>query len=275
MWVNFSAEMKKLYLTIGPASLRVLGLCQYLYLLLGVLRHLPAILLSKKLTALDKWMSRELHLRVAGHRFTVDCRAIDAMLSEPSFTFGLIREIYIQDCYRQFPHLESHCRTVMDLGANRGIFSLLAAQFAERVISVEAQSVYRAVLLHNAQGNGLTNIELVNAYIGGEASLPRGDIPSITVEEIMQKFDLQAIDFCKMDIEGSEFELFRTITCLPRIRYLAVEIHPPFGDPQRIIDRLVEHDFTVWLRDGDLALLDAPVRDRLFYLYASNSRMTA
>ncbi|RQW04877.1 hypothetical protein EH222_10595, partial [candidate division KSB1 bacterium] len=240
----------------------------------GALRHLPTILLSKKLTALDQWMSRELHLCVSGHRFIIDCRAIDAMLAEPSFTFGLIREIYIQDCYRRFPHLESRCRTVIDLGGNRGIFTLLAAQFAERVICVEAQSVYRSALLHNAKRNGLENIELVNAYIGGEAALPRGNVPGMTVEEIMLKFDMETVDFCKMDIEGSEFELFQTITCLPRIRYLAAEIHPQFGDPQRIIEVLREHDFIVWLRDSDLAPLDAPVRDRLFYLYASNSRMT-
>ncbi|MBN1558898.1 FkbM family methyltransferase [candidate division KSB1 bacterium] len=266
--------MKKLYRNLGPAALRVLGLWQYLYMLLGVVRHLPAILFGKKLTALDQWMSQQLSLRVSGYRFTIDCRTVDAMLAEPSYTFGLIREIYIQDCYRQFSHLDAHCRTTIDLGGNRGIFSLLAAHYSERVIYVEAQSVYRRALLHNMQRNGLGNIELLNAYIGGEAALPRGDIPRMTMEEILHDYHIDVVDFCKMDIEGSEFALFQSITCLPRIRTLAAEIHPQFGDPQLIIDKLRQNGFSVSLRDGNLAPMNSPARDRLFYLYACNSRMT-
>ena len=92
--------MKKLYSNLGPAARAVLGIRQYFYLLTGAVLSLPAILLSKKLTSLDKWMSKELSIRFLGYQFKIDCRAVDSKLGENSYTFGLIREIYIQSCYR-------------------------------------------------------------------------------------------------------------------------------------------------------------------------------
>lgn len=265
--------MYKILNNFGLSAFRVLGFRNYLLMLTGFAGHFFTILRTKKLTILDKWMSRKLSIRYRGVRLCLDCRTVDRMIPEPSYTFGLIREIYLANCYFQFEKLNFRFRHVVDLGGNRGIFSLLAARFSDNVIYVEAQPHYEQALVHNMQINDISNIRIVNAYMGAETALTRADIPSKTIDDIVAEQQLDYIDFLKMDVEGSEFSLFASVTCLAKIRYIALEVHPQYGDPTAIICRLQEHGFSTSMRDNNLRVITRPLADRLFYIYAHNLTM--
>ncbi|MBN1481473.1 hypothetical protein EH223_03835 [candidate division KSB1 bacterium] len=265
--------MNKILNNLGLAALHVLGFKQYMLMLMGFVSHFFTILRTKKLTALDKWMSRKLFIRYRGARLCIDCQTVDRLIPEPSYTFGLVREIYISNCYFQFERLNYRFRHVVDLGGNRGIFSLLAARFSDNVIYVEAQPHYAQALVFNMQINGISNIRIVNAYMGAETALTRSGVPSKTIDDIFAEQKLDFIDFLKMDVEGSEFSLFESVTCLAKIRYIALEVHPQYGDPMSIIHCLQEHGFSTNMRDNDLHAIAQPLADRLFYIYAHNSSM--
>ncbi|MBC8503338.1 MAG: FkbM family methyltransferase [Chloroflexi bacterium] len=58
--------------------------------------------------------------------------------------------------------------------------------------------------------------------------------------------DSPIIDLCKVDVEGSEHEVFLGTECstVNRIRYLIIEIHPlPTYSPEMLIKRLQELGF--------------------------------
>lgn len=116
-------------------------------------------------------------------------------------------------------------QTVIDLGANLGIFAARAARLVGpmgRVIAVEPHPDNFRRLLGNAARNGLAWLDCVQAAAGdreGEAplfvhdrggnhSLVRGTGKSVpvrvrTVDGIVRELGLTRVDFLKIDIEGA------------------------------------------------------------------------
>jgi len=92
---------------------------------------------------------------------------------------------------------------------------------------------------------------------------------AVTVEEMMDRCDLQKVDFLKMDIEGAEYAIFRdSQEWLKRVDNLAMEVHYRLGDPGEIVQHLQNAGFRVaWADDnGD------PVDTRsAAYIYASKT----
>ncbi len=122
----------------------------------------------------------------------------------------------------------------VDVGANDGYYSVFAATRvgpAGRVIAVEPSSRERVNLRRNLQRNGLKNVSIVPAALGalpGEADLrlaegvhsghntlgmfAHDDVAAVRVErvdvetldDIVSRLGLTAIDFIKIDVEGAE-----------------------------------------------------------------------
>jgi hypothetical protein len=98
---------------------------------------------------------------------------------------------------------------------------------------------------------------------------PHGLDPNlaITVKEILDRFNLEKVDFLKMDIEGAEYAIFRdSQEWLKRVDNFAMEVHYRLGDPGEIVHHLENAGFRVaWTDDnGD------PVDTRsAAYIYAS------
>jgi FkbM family methyltransferase len=144
----------------------------------------------------------------------------------------------------------------LDVGANEGYFSVLAAKAVGaggRVIALEPQSRLQAVIQTNAQNNGHPNIELMQVAIAdsvGSAEIflspdintgssglfrsaryavPTERIEQLTFSALFERLNLPHVDLMKMDIEGFEFEAILgspEIFKAGRIGKMALELHP-------------------------------------------------
>ena len=164
--------------------------------------------------------------------------------------------------------------TVIDVGANMGLFILWAAPQAAqgRLIAIEPTGVIDCLRL-NLQLNGLKNVTAIRAAVGraGQqldmveypgfnivthqagirpAALTRFFIrllygkyradpvhtttACLPLAQIMDENQVQKVDFLKMDCEGGEYEIFRSMEPdhWQRIRRIALEFHE-LGPDQR------------------------------------------
>ncbi len=147
--------------------------------------------------------------------------------------------------------------TFLDIGANEGYFSILGAKLVGstgRVVTVEPQTRLQSVLLRNFELNQLNNYKLVQAAISdksndseqfyespdintGSSGLRSATsyaqrvytIQTMTLSELFQEANLDAVDLMKMDIEGYEYEAILGSAELiqsKRIKMMAIEFHP-------------------------------------------------
>lgn len=179
-----------------------------------------------------------------------DCGYADRIVADGTYAFGSVREILIRDCYlRHLPHdtLE-RTGTAVDLGANRGLFSMLAAAWATRVLSVDADPAFAEVRAHNARVNGFDHVVIETATVGrgGKIGSDRG----CHITDLLDVHGLRTVDLLKIDIEGSEYALFDQTAWLSRVHRLCMEVHPEYGTPERIVAALDSEGFTVVRADS-------------------------
>jgi hypothetical protein len=121
---------------------------------------------------------------------------------------------------------------VVDLGANVGFFTNCAAQKCKKVISVEGGDAFFSCLVKNTYEN--INIEYLNANVVAENSKINNTWANptkinLTISNIFDLYNLDKINFLKIDIEGSEYDIFKNIdkNILSRIEKIAIETHDP------------------------------------------------
>jgi FkbM family methyltransferase len=180
--------------------------------------------------------------------------------------FGIAKELYCRGVYFALPGFElgpDDC--VVDLGAHVGGFTTLAAVSAKKVVCVEAQAGLLPVIESNLAANRCREkvaVEwgLVGAGTGLFSSPARRraashyvkEPPVIAVSELFARHGLERVDFLKVDIEGSEYDLFGgEAGWLKAVRRVAMEVHFDFGDPARLAARLERAGFEVWLMNND------------------------
>jgi len=158
--------------------------------------------------------------------------------------------------------------TVIDIGSNVGVFSIMAAKKCRRVISMEPASLSFSYLKRNAEENSLRNLDLRNIAISskeGKIELYKGsnilanstkmknngeivEIVNATTLSIILK-EIGIVDFIKMDCEGEEFSVFRNLGKeeLSRIRMISMEYHefPETGKVDELIMSLERFGFDV------------------------------
>ncbi|MBK8094089.1 MAG: FkbM family methyltransferase [Verrucomicrobiaceae bacterium] len=170
-------------------------------------------------------------------------------------TAGGIHAVLATDEYRQFLRLmkPEAVRTILDLGANIGSFSILAdATFPqlERILVVEGDSsvlprlqfnlgaalAKRAQILHAAVSGSEGTLTFVQSTtsVGSGVSGVSGhsgkteEVTAITLSKLLAQLPAgTTVDLCKMDIEGSEYE---TLAALPdaeldRFQAFVIELH--------------------------------------------------
>jgi FkbM family methyltransferase len=147
-------------------------------------------------------------------------------------------------CLSLLPRFLSPGGTMLDVGANLGVYTLTAAKQVGpggRVISVEAVPTVAAALRENINRNGCSWVTVVEAAAGageGEAKIgkPTGSNNSgefmvgdhgdgegtfsvrvRTLDDILAEAGVAKVDFVKMDIEGSEFDALRGASRLLRV----------------------------------------------------------
>lgn len=263
------AARKLLNNILTPQAVSVLGASRYLRYLTTFAVYLPKIVRSGDLRPLDQAMGLQTRrFRYRGKEFTFDCRFCDEQIGQCTYAFGLVREIYIRDCY--FKHLPRRvydtARVVVDLGANRGVFSVLMAASgvasgvasgggAGFVLSIEAREIYRNVIQHQMQANGFTHYAVEIGFVGAGGADAALDTPRFKMEDLLSRHRLQSVDLMKMDIEGSEFALFQSPTWLQPVKAITMEVHPSCGDPREILAVLHDHGFDHAFADEDLTQL--------------------
>jgi FkbM family methyltransferase len=135
--------------------------------------------------------------------------------------------------------------TVLDLGANCGLFSLYAADSCSRLIAVEPTPNTFNVLTEMVKDhNNITPVqlaigphnELISFFINENSTtnsmLNRNgqetQVQCMTLETLLDTQGLDHVDFIKCDIEGSEIQALTDDTLGPvadRVNFWFVEIH--------------------------------------------------
>jgi len=198
---------------------------------------LPEILRRGTLGVVDERVHGEVSVRVFGRKL----RLVAAMMPT-------IREVLLKNCYRFDP--ARAYRDVIDLGANRGVFSVMAAAYSERVFSVECNPAeFRDVFLGTMAGNGVRNVHLISKFAGS-----RSDETHVSLGELVRAHGISEISFLKVDIEGSETDLFSgSLEWLDITREISMEVHPVFGvDADGIVDLLQGNGFLTERFDLDM-----------------------
>jgi FkbM family methyltransferase len=201
---------------------------------------------------------------MAGH--TV--RIADPGLVWPGANFGLIRELAWRRVYEGIPGFDIHPGDrVVDIGANCGLFSCLAARRGAHVIAIEAQHGFITELARNAAANGLTErIRPHWCMVGADAGVisapgawqrashAEGRIPpGRELDALLDAEGFTRVELLKVDIEGSEFSLFRdSAAWLPRVDRLVAEAHGAWGDVGALVQLLQNGGFLVERRAADL-----------------------
>lgn len=133
--------------------------------------------------------------------------------------------------------------TVVDIGANIGVFTCWAARSSSKVIAVEPELHNFKLLTENIHLNS-ANAELHRAAIGHasgtiELSLSgagyhltthdfgggKQTVPVLTLDELLST--VEQVDLLKMDCEGAEYDAFRAFTGWGKVHRIAMEYHAP------------------------------------------------
>jgi len=159
-------------------------------------------------------------------------------------------QIFVRRCYR----LPERCDTILDCGANVGVFSVWAAHErpSARIVALEPFADTFAALDAQIRANGLERrVSCVQAGVAGEAGErwmqggsespyckvmaadaagpPEHAIPvrCVTLADALEEFRLRPLDLLKMDIEGSEWEVLLSTepSVLADIRHIQLEYH--------------------------------------------------
>ncbi|MGH3345159.1 MAG: FkbM family methyltransferase [Carbonactinosporaceae bacterium] len=184
---------------------------------------------------------------------------------------------------------------VVDLGANVGLFTVLAATEGAKVVAVEAQhgfarEIARLVDLNSIEP-GQVHVETALAaatdpqvaLVGTLADAQRWQAAShaaphrpghVSIPELIYRYGIDRVSLLKIDIEGGEFSVFDEgddLSWLAQVDQIAMEVHPQFGDVPSVCSVLRRNDFGVRITDdaGRIVTADSP---QIGYLYTRRQR---
>lgn len=179
---------------------------------------------------------------------------------------------------------------VLDIGANIGYYTLLAARlvgYEGKVFAFEPDPYNYSLLRNNIEANRYNNVIPVQKAISnksgkiklfldksnlGAHSLSQANVPdrgaSITVEvisldEFFKNTDCK-IDVIKMDVQGSEMEVLQGMTNImnknDNLKIIAefwpVGIQNYGSSPTEFLNKLIEHGFTLYQIGQRIELID-------------------
>jgi hypothetical protein len=138
---------------------------------------------------------------------------------------------------------------VVDLGANVGFFTYLAAKKCKEVIAIEGGYECFSCLVQNT--SELQNVKYLNASILGKSKeqthiwSPKQNPLNVQIEDVFKIFNLEKIDFLKCDIEGGEYDLFQNMDqdILNKINKIALETHDPSRNENFYLPGKIRHSF--------------------------------
>lgn len=244
-------------------------------LLVETARHAPEILQSKRLTVLDTAMSRDLTVQFLGRQISIPVAQIDRMLAgkNDNPTFGNVREMCGRNCYLEPMSLPASVGTVLDLGANRGLFGLLALMTlgADRVVGVEPTAHYEAIqqLLLRANGISAERAIRYNRFVASPSVERTDPTKYVSVQTILKEQAISRLGFAKIDIEGAEKDVFGEPEWLAVTDNLAMELHGHMTGDLSVIPQALDKYGFEYVSTGQFG--DASPLEKSMYLYASRT----
>lgn len=162
---------------------------------------------------------------------------------------GMVWEVFIRRNYNPKGFEINEKDTVIDIGANIGIFSLYASKKAKfgKIYSYEPFDVHYKRFKDNIKINNANNILGFNLAICGENckrdlfiseqssgmhsliinkdSKTKVSIDCITLKDVFEQNNIKRCDFLKIDCEGSEYEILYTSpkSVLSKIKKISLE----------------------------------------------------
>lgn len=141
--------------------------------------------------------------------------------------------------------------TVIEVGAHKGFFTVLAASVARRVLVFEPADKNHGFLLRNLRLNRVANTTVVKKAVSASEGTRQFtisdvtdarhtffatpfsgngnavDVECTTLPAVLRDYDVDQVDVLKLDCEGSEYDVL--LGCdrdtLLRVRNIALEIH--------------------------------------------------
>ena len=177
-------------------------------------------------------------------------------------------KIFLFDEYDfDFPSFINQPKVIVDAGANIGLSAIFFAnKFPNaKIIALEPEPKNIEQFKLNTQN--YPNIKLVEAALWktsgwieivdkglGEAGFMVKEVPekssksikSISLDKLIQEFDIQVIDFLKIDIEGSEKEVFENANLwLKNVKSFSVELHDHMKQAcsKSVFKAVTQHNF--------------------------------
>jgi hypothetical protein len=257
------------FLSEYAALRRVLGPHDLLALAVATAANAPAILRTGKLTRVDAAMSRDMTVHFSGVPITLPLAQIDRLLAatgdNPSF--GNVREIYARNCYLRHLALKRPVRAVLDLGANRGMVSLLALRVLEAqiVVGVEPEALYLPIhrLLLEANGCSPNSSPRYTKFVSSPSAELRAPGRSISIATILREQQIDRFHLVKIDIEGHEGELFSEPEWLAKVDNITMELHPTWLKDVSLIPRVMA-DYGFEYLVSNQAGYPAPIESGMF-----------
>src|SRR5436190_22011436 len=184
-------------------------------------------------------------------------------------------QIFINDEFKELIKLigeQNKINVIIDAGANIGLSSIkFKTYFPDAmIIPIEPDEENYKTMLKNLKENNINALPIkagvwnkpAKLYFnrsfrdGKEWSISLTDIPdrgksidSVSINEIVKKNNLQHIDLLKIDIEGSEKQLFKNnnsdVDFLDITKFIAIEIHNELNIKEHIENILKERGFSL------------------------------
>jgi len=224
------------------------------------------------------------------HRIPAKAEGV-TILVDPASVFGariLEEGAYEPEVVRTLNTILREGDVFVDLGANEGFFSMIAARIVGpkgRVFAIEPQVRLWPVIIQNIVLNDATNVTLVPFAVSdspgeaeivvtpasnsGAASLvanssmlsrfrPRQKVAIRSLDELSRSYGFERVSLMKVDIEGFELNALRSAESLlksRRIRNIILEIHPAHlaalgQSPEDVVRLLEQHGYSVESREG-------------------------
>ncbi len=232
-------------------------------------RRVPGAVLTRWYSLLERFGLRHVMLKTRTG-LTVKCQTNARVV---------FIEVFEKEEYA-FPDFDFSGKTVIDIGANQGFFTLYAAAQGARVFSFEPVAENIELLKENVARNGLsdqvtvfhaavTGVETeVSLYVGaneqgntrsetasivddnrGGVSVDMRTVTGVPAGDLLSHCGLTQCDFLKMDCEGAEFAIFENMPqdVLGAFGRVAVEYHD--GRFQEIKDHVSKGGFEIFHAD--------------------------
>jgi FkbM family methyltransferase len=180
---------------------------------------------------------------------------------------GVFQEIFIDENYHPLLELKN-CETILDAGANIGLFALYLLRENPKcrffciepedsnfeLLKMNTANYPNITVLKKALWNSDAYLKFVDpaaskwAFQLVESNDTDYDIHGISIDHLCRNFNLNHIDILKIDIEGSEKEVFEKHTkWLAKVKNLMIEVHEDIrsGSNQSVMDAIVPYSFTM------------------------------